>query len=433
MLKIINIMRREYSWPLLLVVILFCVVSMPVGAQQQDKWTLENSIRRVLEVAPETLSAQAAVNAKQGALQQAGAWPNPQIEVRIDDKMGKDKGTGGSDFSQFSFNQPLPISGRLGHQKTVAGEELDAARSERSYQQVQLETQVAQRYHTLQLATERLHLSEQRLQFAKGWQSIGQRREEAGELSNLEQLRLDLIRESAQQTLDKSEGAYNEALSRFSAYLSLSADTIPQLLPLKPFGSIPTLQTFQTALSEHALLMAARHQLEARRAGVDLARAERLPDPTLRLFYEQDVLNGRQQDVTGIGLGITVPLWDRKSGRIDEAQAKSIQTLSELQVLMRDLGSRLQQSYLHLNHLVEQGEHYRIRVLEPAQKVFDLTGKAYQSGELEILSLIDANNTYFDARERYLELMQEAWLEAAQVRLAAGQLLVKNQQETDYE
>tara|TARA_R110002050_G_scaffold57423_5_gene129174 strand:+ start:86780 stop:88081 length:1302 start_codon:yes stop_codon:yes gene_type:complete len=433
MLKIIKIVRHDHRWLLLLIAILFCVVSMPIGAQQQNKWTLEDSIRRVLEFAPETRGAQAAVSAKQGALQQAGAWPNPQIEVRIDDKMGKDKGTGGSDFTQFSFNQPLPFSGRLGYQKAVAGEELDAARSERSYQQVQLETQVAQRYHMLQFATERLHLSQQRLKFAEGWQIIGQRRAEAGELSNLERLRLDLIRESAQQTLDKSEGAYNEALSRFTAYLNLSADTIPQLLSLEPFGSIPALQTFYATLSEHALLMAARHQLEARRAGVDLARAERFPDPTLRLFYEQDVLNGRQQDVTGIGLGITVPLWDRKSGSIDEAQAKSIQTQSELQVLERDLGSRLQQSYLHLNHLVEQGEHYRIRVLEPAQKVFDLTSKAYASGELEILSLIDANNTYFDARERYLELLQEAWLEGAEVRLAAGRTLITSKQETHYE
>jgi len=426
-------MRRDHSWPLLLVAMLFCVASMSVVAQQQDKWTLEDSIRRVVKISPETRGAQAAVNAKQGALQQAGAWPNPQIEVRIDDKMGKDKGTGGSDFTQFSFSQPLPLNGRLGYQQAVAGEELDAARSERSYQQVQLETQVAQRYHILQLATERLHLSEQRLQSAEGWQSIGQRRAEAGELSDLELLRLDLIRESAQQTLDKSEGAYNEALSRFSAYLSLSADASPHLSSLEPFGSIPALQTFQAGLSEHALLMAARHQLEASRSGVDLARAERLPDPTLRLFYEQDVLNGRQQNVTGIGLGITLPLWDRKSGRIDEAQAKSIQTQSELQVLERDLGSRLQQSYLHLNHLVEQGEHYRIRVLEPAQKVFDLTSKAYASGELEILSLIDANNTYFDARERYLELLQEAWLEAAELRLAAGKILVTTELETHYE
>lgn len=430
MSKLFILWRRKDSRAVVFRLVLFCAAPTSVLAQPQDLWSLEDSIRRVVEIAPETRGAQAAVSARQGALQQAGAWPNPQIDLRADNKMGKDDGTGGSDFTQLEFSQPLPLSGRLGYQRAIAGSELDAARDERKYQRVRLETQVAQRYHSLQLEAERMHLAEQRLQLADDLQSIGRRREQAGELSQLERLRLDLIRESAQQILDKSEGAYHEAQSRFRAYLGLSAETTPQLAPLEPFGPVPALQQLQAELSTHAALLAARHQVEAAQSGVDLARAERLPDPTLRLFHEQDFLNGRRQDVTGIGVGITVPLWDRNSGRIGEARAEVIQAQSDLQALERDLGSRLQQSYLHLNHLVQQGEHYRTRVFEPAQKVFDLTRKAYASGEVEILSLIDANNTYFDARERYLELLQEAWLEAAEVRLAAGRALVSTEQDT---
>jgi outer membrane protein TolC len=98
-------------------------------------------------------------------------------------------------------------------------------------------------------------------------------------------------------------------------------------------------------------------------------------------------------------------------------------------MLERDLSSRLQQSHLHLSHLVAQGEHYRTRVFEPARRVFDLTRKAYAAGEVDILSLIDANNMYFDTHARYLELLQEAWLEAVEVRLAAGLSLVSTVQE----
>lgn len=408
------------------------VISLPVPAQPQNSWTLEGSIRRVMEIAPETRAAQAKVQSRQGALQQAGAWPNPQIELRADDRLGKDEGTGGTDFSQFAFSQPLPLSGRLGHQRAVAGAELDAARTERHYQQVLLETQVAQRYHTLQLMAARMHLAEQRLELADVLQGVGQRRAQAGELSTLERLRLDLIREAAQQVLDKSEGEYSEALSRFRAYLGLAAAP-PTLTPLEPFGPLPALEQLQAELAEHPALRAARYRLAAAQSGVKQARAERLPDPSLRLFRERDFLDGRRQDVTGIGVALTVPLWDRNKGRIGESRAQVIQVQSDLQILERDLGSRLQQSYLHLNHLVQQGDHYRTRVFEPARKVFDLTRKAYSSGELEILSLIDANNTYFDAHERYLELLQEAWLEAAELRLAAGRPLVFTTQDTSHE
>jgi cobalt-zinc-cadmium efflux system outer membrane protein len=166
---------------------------------------------------------------------------------------------------------------------------------------------------------------------------------------------------------------------------------------------------------------------------VDLARKERLPDPVLRLYRERDFLNGRRQDVNGIGIGITVPLWDRKSGRLREARALVDQTLFRIQSLERDLGSRLQESHVHLTHLVRQGEHYRSRIFEPAQTVFDLTRKAYAAGEVEILALIDANDTYFNAHERYLELLQEAWLEASELRLAAGSSLVATTEDTDHE
>ena len=421
--------RPMTRWAPVMGLMLFLVTPMSLSAQALNKWTLEDSIQRVLEVAPETRAAEAAVLARQGALQQAGVWPNPQIELRSDNKIGKDEGFGGADFTQFAISQPLPLSGRLGHQRAVARAQLAGARSNRRYQQVLLETRVAQRYHALQLATESLGLAEQRLQLANEIQNAGRRREQAGELSLLERLRLDLIRESAQQLLDKKEGEYNEAVSLFRAYLGLNKDSLPQLVPLKPFGPVPALPQLLADLSEHPALLAASQEIDSARASVKLVRAERLPDPALRWFRERDFLNGRRQEYSGIGLVVTVPLWDRKSGRLSEARARQVQAESKLQVLQRDLASRVQQSHLHLNHLVEQAGHFQLRVFEPARKVFDLTRIAYASGELEILSLIDANNTYFNAYQRYLELLQEAWQEAAELRLAAGQAFATTEQD----
>jgi len=113
MLNYFYLWRRKNSWVAVfgLALALFCAAPMSVLAQPQELWTLEDSIRRVVEIAPETRGARAAVSARQGALQQAGAWPNPEIELRADDKMGKDEGTGGNDFTQFVFSQPLPLSG----------------------------------------------------------------------------------------------------------------------------------------------------------------------------------------------------------------------------------------------------------------------------------------------------------------------------------
>jgi len=58
--------------------------------------------------------------------------------------------------------------------------------------------------------------------------------------------------------------------------------------------------------------------------------------------------------------------------------------------------------------------------------MFSLTRKGFKAGELNILTLIDANNTYYEAQERYLELLQEGWLELSEVRLSAGLFVTDN-------
>ena len=424
-------MKTEYPCPgrnrQILLYLAFLLYA--ASAMGQSVWTLETSIKRVLEVAPEGREAEANIRGRQGALKQAGAWPNPQIEFRGDNEIEKDEGSGGGSFTQFRFSQPLPVTGRLKHRKAVARAELSGARSELQYQLLFLETRAAERFHVLQFRIAALDLAEQRLQLADELQRVGRRREAAGELAKLERLRLDIIRETAKQIIDQAEGEYNEALSRFRAYLGLPLRPELELAPLEPFGPVPLLEELQAGLPAHPVLMAARDRMDAAHSEVKLVRSERLPDPTLNLFRERGFLNDRRRDVTGIGFTIRLPIWDRKRGRLIQARANVDQTQFNQMALERDLGSQLQQSHLHLGHLVEQGEHFRSHVFEPALIVFDLTRKAYTAGEVEILSLIDANDTYFNAYERYLELLQEAWLEAAELRFASGIRLVPTVQD----
>tara|TARA_R110000823_G_scaffold17727_3_gene55581 strand:- start:875 stop:2161 length:1287 start_codon:yes stop_codon:yes gene_type:complete len=416
--------------------VLVAILLLPITtlAQQEettlpDLWTLGNSIQRVLDIAPEIKTAEAKVNARQGALQQAGAWPNPTISVQSDDKLGIEDGSGGNDITQYAFSQPLPLSGRLSHQKAIASEALQGAKANRRYQRLVLEQQTAMRFRQLQLTTANLELAEQRLKLADELKAATLRREQAGELSKLERLRLGLVREEAQQILDKAEGEYNEALSQYRAYLGLPSTVNLTLTPLSPLESVPPLATFEMNLADQPLFVAAQHRIGAAQSNVKLSQASRWPDPVLSVFQEEDFLGGRRQKFIGIGLSITVPLWDRKSGQRSQSLAEVSEAQSDLNSLRRDITSRVRQSYIHLKHLVQQAAHYRARVFEPAREVLELTNKAYLSGEVEILSLIDANSTYFNAHTRYLGLLQLAWIEMAELQLTAGRSSLNTEQE----
>lgn len=392
----------------------------PVPAAGQDLWTLERVIDHFLEVAPEGKVIASEVQAWRAAVQQAGSWPNPKIELRGDDRLGQEDGKGGVGITQFSVSQQIPLSGRLARETEVAEAELKAVSVSQLYEYLLLEARAARVFHNLQLASATLKLAEERLLVADTLRVTAQRRASAGELGRPATLRLDIIREDAKQVIDRAEGTFSEALSQFRTLLALPIGSVPKLAPLSPFAPLPSLQDLENDIAGHPAITSAKAGVEAARSSVELTRAERWPDPELRLFRERDFLGGSRENVTGIGVGITIPLWDMQSGRISEARARESQARTKVQIVDRDLTSRLQQSHMKLTRLVRQAEEYREKLMVPAKTFLDLTQRAYAVGEAEILGLIDANDTYFDARMRYLQLLQEAWLEAVELRLAAG-------------
>jgi cobalt-zinc-cadmium efflux system outer membrane protein len=160
--------------------------------------------------------------------------------------------------------------------------------------------------------------------------------------------------------------------------------------------------------------------IEAARAGIDVARASRFADPTIGVFRERDFLNGARRDYNGVMLSVRVPLWNLNSGGVARAQAETDQARERRAVVRRDLEARLRQGRLHLGHLIDQAERYRERLLGPSRQLLELARRSFETGESNVLALVDGYNTYFDAEIRYHELLQESWQEAAELRLAAG-------------
>lgn len=404
-------------------------------------WTLEASIKRALTVAPELRAAESEIAARTGNLTQAEAWPNPIVTVRADEKLGLENGRGGYSLNQVTITQALPLH-RLEHQHRAAAAELESARAAQNYQRLLLETQTAHAFHALQQAAERQLLAQERLTFAEKLQLRDDRpsidRPGSGRpssdrpssdrlvryLSPLERARLDILRATAQQDVALAEGKWSEALGQFRALLSMPPDVRPETARLLPAGLPDELGALLNRLAAHPALLATQQSRDARRASVDVARSHRFADPTLSVIYEQDYFSGERRNYTGLMLGVPIPVWNRNDGDVARAHGEANKAEAVLEMQRRDVVSRLRQAHLHLGHLIEQAEHYLTHLLQPARRVLDLTRQGYIAGEQNGLALVDASNTYFDAQARYLELLRDAWSEAAELRLAAGVSLI---------
>lgn len=403
-------------------------LALAESTSSQTVWTLESSVRHALSQAPEIDAASAEIAAREARVDQAGAWPNPILELRADQKLGLDDGRGGADVTQIALNQALPWR-RLASQRRQAEEELEAARERRRATVAAREAEAARAFHILQLAQTRMDLAQQRVAFVAALDPAKARsRDRVVRFQTpLERARLAILHEAAEQEVAFAEGKYSEALSMFRTLLGLPVDIEARTAPLIPSARPPALDDLLRNLDRHPNLAAADQDIEAARAAIDVERASRLADPVVGVFRERDFLGGARRGYSGITLGIQIPLWHSNSAGVARATAELTRVQAARRVQRRDLEAQLRQSWVHAGHLLDQSERYRERLLAPARRMLELARRGFQTGEQSLLALLDAYNIYFDAELRYYELLQESWMEAVALRAAAGVLLTQGE------
>jgi cobalt-zinc-cadmium efflux system outer membrane protein len=406
--------------PLLAVPIIF-FTSESIAQQ----WTLKSSIEQAMSTSPELQISMAEIGARREDVNLSGLWPDPEIELRVDNKLGQDDGSGGYDLIDIKVSQAIPLS-RTKYQKTVASANLKASEFSRKYQALLIQNDVSKVFHQLQLASAEYTLANKRLELADQQSKQSQKSSDGivvRYLTPLEKMRLSIIREEASQAASSAEGKYRETLDEFAKLLVIKSDMMITVSELQPIDIIPDISHLIAIQDEHAQIAGQEQKLLAAKSEIDVARSTQTLDPTISLTRSQDTFPNGRDDVYGIMFNIQIPIHDRKNKAESKANYKASQQNIELQQLRRELRIDLQRSFTHLNHVIEQAVEYKQKVLKPAKEMLELTNKGFASGELKMLSLVDANNTYFEARLHYLDLLYQSWVELADVNLYAGQLM----------
>lgn len=413
------------------IAVFWFVGTLTVGASADTVvWTLESTIERAKEVAPEMRVAEAEVMARQGELTQASSWPNPTIDLRADDRLGQEDGRGGADMTQFALSQPLPLR-RVARERAVAETRLAGAEEGRRLRRLELERAAAQAFHDLQRAQAKIELARARLKETESYPGTGGGRDRLVRyLAPLERARIPILREEANQAVAAAEREREQALIAFRARLALPADAAAEVVPLAELPAPSTLETLERNLENHPLLIAARKEQEAAEANIAAAQSQRFADPALNLFRERDILAGGRRYVTGVGLSVQVPLWNTNPGVVDKAKAEALRARTEFELAHRELLTRLRRSHAELMRASAQAERVRANLLEPAQRLNDLTRRSFAAGETNVLTLIDAANSYFDAQARYVELVAQVQEAASELRLASGVSMLNSTMET---
>ena len=431
-LKLILRMTRSLSILFIFQIVFFSTLAYGQNSAEDasKNWSLNDSVQQVLAVSPRVRAANAELDARKGDLSQAGAIPNPDVELNMNTKLGIEDDAGGADLTQVAVSQPIPL--RLSRQRKQAKAIVEVARQNVLLEQLSQEAETARRFHALQFTTAMREQAEEQLQFAMTYQKNNQNEKKdplVRFMTPLEQKRLAIVSASARQEVATAEGKYSEALSGFKMLLQIPPNSSCKTEELKSVASPRALEDLLALQEEkHPAFIAARQQVKAAEAGIKLAYGELFPDPKVKAFGERDFLADSRRNFYGVALTFQVPIWDWKLGSIKKAKSETKKLKFDFEALKQDLQSQLRENHLHLGHLIEQAKDYQTELLAPAKEVFELTQKGFEVGEANVLALIDSQKTYFDARKGYLELLSEENVELAELRLNAGLSLVDSTQ-----
>jgi len=193
--------------------------------------------------------------------------------------------------------------------------------------------------------------------------------------------------------------------------ISGSLRNVPALLPLEGLQQ-------QLSNSSPDLARARAEMVRAQRQ-LDLERVQRWPNVALKASYDED------PDVrtSKLGVVVSIPLWDRRSGPVGEAAAQLSRARNELEAQQFGLGQTLEvavQQYEIAQTQVTALESGIVRQAEAALKVAEA---AYRFGERGFIDVLDAQRVYRAARSELIAARFElaaAWVEIERLRAMPG-------------
>lgn len=358
-------------------------------------------------------AAQAGVDAASAAVTSARAYPNPQVEVMVGRLSPRTSGVTGGAAPTMAITQKLDYPQQRKLRAEIAGRSLEATEAGRQAFRADLAARVKTSYFDVLRREMELAAAKEDLAMMRQIQDRARLRVEVGEAPRYELIKAETELLSAQKTLQSAQLRVNQAKAALrqqvggalpAAYSLAGSLNQPLALP-----ALPVLRDTLTGTNAELI----QRRLEADRAslGVDYQRSLRLPELAVRASAE------RQPDntVSQVGLVLTIPLWDRRSGPVGEATAQAIQARTALEAREFELTQELESAYRQYEITQAQVSALEGGIVRQAESALAVAESAYRFGERGILDYLDAQRVLRGARSDLIAAQYE--LQASTIQI----------------
>ncbi|GEM_PF-657392 len=396
------------------------------GSEQAEdaEPVLAQLIEQALLARPEIASARAAVQAERERISQAGAWPDPMLQIGMqnDGFTGIEVGRMPTSFYSLMASQTIPWPGKLGLRQDIV--DSTAKQSQYAVQRARLSTEAEVRrgYLGLLLARDRLAILERLERVWERSLNAARARYEAGQgvLAEVLRSRLELQRLAQKRVaLQVQERLQLQQLNRLRAHpLHEPIPTtrhVRDLPRLAPDHAVLSLETARALCPELAI---ARLRVVQAGKTTQLAKRNYYPDLTVSagIMYRGTVL----PPMWLVTVAAPVPIFSgsKQSRAVAENVARAEVNRFDADEIEQVLRLRVEERQASIAALEEADRLFRAGLLEQSAMTIDNTLAQYVVGKVPLASVLEANAGYLADEESYLQLLADAQL----VRIAAREV-----------
>ena len=358
-------------------------------------------------------AARRELDASDGALQQAGARPNPTLNASVEDTRSATRTT------TATLDLPIELGGKRAARLNAAERARALAAGELGNAQAQLRAAVVQAFFGVLVAQERARLGADSAAVAARSAAVVARRVAAGKVSPVDEIRARV--DSANAALEAAEAEADADLQTARhALAALWGDAEPRFDEARgEFDTVPARASPLAAeLDTAPALIASRLEAERRRALVDVERSKQQPDLTLSVGAKRDNELGRTQAI--VGLTIPLPLFDRNQGGVVEAARRADKAGDEHQLARIRLRTELQQAANQLALARVSANTLKFTVLPAATQAHDAAVRGFEAGKFGFVDVLDAQRALLQARARHLHTLAAGHQAAATIDRLLG-------------
>jgi Outer membrane protein len=375
---------------------------------------------RLVDQHPRLAAGQFQADAARAAAKAAGAAPNPTLEGTVGRGRAQTGDTSRVEWG-LSLTMPLGWIAQRGSRVEAAEAAVDVAAAESAV----LRREVLLQLRTLfwRLAYEQARVTSLAALDAQTLALVQtvKRRVEKGEVRPIEATRVEVELEKVATELEAARTALSSRQAALALWLGASAGKT--IVAVADMSVLPVALDREAALAKtkatHPAFAAARARTHALAAEVDTEKLARVPGFSLTGLIADDL----DRRAYGVGLAVTLPVWNWNSGGIAQAEAKLATGRKQAEAVSLDLETTVIEAQAACRSSVLSAARLGSNMVPRSETVASVMERTYQLGEASLLEVIDARRTLLESRRLYLSALGQAQIDCTRLGVLVGEEL----------